>query len=33
MGAQEIGLELDAHVANVIAALQPIAADLGLPAG
>jgi len=33
MGAQELGLELDAHVANVIAALQPIAADLGLPAG
>ena len=33
LGAQELGLELDAHIANVIAALQPIAADLGLPAG
>jgi putative nucleotidyltransferase with HDIG domain len=30
-GAGELGLELDAHIANVIAALQPIAADLGLP--
>lgn len=30
-GAELLGLELDAHIANVIAALQPIAADLGLP--
>ena len=33
LGAQELGLELDVHIANVISALQPIAADLGLPAG
>ncbi|MGE3140448.1 MAG: HD domain-containing protein [Thermoleophilia bacterium] len=32
-GAEELGLDLDVHIANVIAALQPIAADLGLPAG
>jgi len=32
-GAELIGLELDAHIANVVAALQPISADLGLPAG
>jgi putative nucleotidyltransferase with HDIG domain len=32
-GAELIGLELDAHIANVVAALQPIAADLGLPSG
>jgi putative nucleotidyltransferase with HDIG domain len=32
-GAALLGLELDAHIANVVAALQPIAADLGLPAG
>ena len=31
-GAEEIGRPLDEHVATVIAALQPIAADLGLPA-
>lgn len=30
-GADLLGLELDAHIANVIAALQPIAAELGLP--
>jgi putative nucleotidyltransferase with HDIG domain len=29
-GAELIGLELDAHIANVIAALQPIAPELGL---
>jgi putative nucleotidyltransferase with HDIG domain len=29
-GAELLGLELDEHVANVIAALQPIAAELGL---
>ena len=32
-GAQLLGLELDAHIANVVEALQPIAADLGLPSG
>lgn len=31
-GAELLGLELDAHIAHVIAALQPIAAELGLPA-
>jgi len=31
-GAQELGVELDEHIANVVAALQPIAAELGLPA-
>jgi putative nucleotidyltransferase with HDIG domain len=30
-GAELLGLELDEHIANVIAALQPIAAELGLP--
>src|SRR3954463_8948386 len=29
-GAELLGLELDEHVANVVAALQPIAAELGL---
>jgi putative nucleotidyltransferase with HDIG domain len=29
-GAELLGLELDEHIANVIAALQPIARDLGL---
>jgi putative nucleotidyltransferase with HDIG domain len=29
-GAALLGLELDAHIANVIAALQPIAPELGL---
>ena len=29
-GAELLGLELDDHVANVIAALQPIAPELGL---
>lgn len=32
-GAELLGLELDVHVANVVEALQPIAVDLGLPAG
>ena len=30
-GAELIGLELDQHIANVVAALQPIAGELGLP--
>lgn len=29
-GAELIGLELDEHIANVVAALQPISAELGL---
>ena len=29
-GAELIGLELDQHIANVIEAMQGIAADLGL---
>jgi putative nucleotidyltransferase with HDIG domain len=29
-GAQLIGLELDEHIRNVVAALQPIASELGL---
>jgi putative nucleotidyltransferase with HDIG domain len=29
-GAELIGLELDEHIANVVAALQPIARELGL---
>jgi putative nucleotidyltransferase with HDIG domain len=29
-GAELLGLELDEHIANVIAALQPIAAELGI---
>ena len=29
-GAEELVVELDEHIANVIAALQPIAAELGL---
>ncbi|MFN0154222.1 MAG: HDIG domain-containing metalloprotein [Gaiella sp.] len=29
-GAELIGLELDEHIANVVAALQPVAARLGL---
>ena len=31
-GAEEIGRPLDEHIAFVVAALRPIAADLGLPA-
>jgi len=30
-GAEGLGLELDEHIANVVAALQPIAGELGLP--
>ena len=30
-GAEELGVELDQHIRNVVAALQPIAKDLGLP--
>ena len=29
-GAELLGLELDEHIANVVAALQPIASELGL---
>ncbi|MFL5982397.1 MAG: HD domain-containing protein [Gaiellaceae bacterium] len=32
-GAEGLGLELDEHIRNVVAALQPIASELGLPAG
>ena len=32
-GAELIGLELDEHIANGVAALQPISAARGLPAG
>ncbi len=31
-GAELLGIELDNHIANVVAALQPIAVRLGLPA-
>jgi len=31
-GADELGVPLDEHIANVVAALQPIAGELGLPA-
>ena len=31
-GAEELGVSLDEHIANVVAALQPIAGRLGLPA-
>ena len=30
-GAELLGIELDDHIRNVVAALQPIAGDLGLP--
>jgi putative nucleotidyltransferase with HDIG domain len=30
-GADELGIELDEHIRNVVAALQPIAGELGLP--
>jgi putative nucleotidyltransferase with HDIG domain len=30
-GAELIGVELDEHIANVVAALQPISKELGLP--
>ena len=29
-GAEELGIELDEHITNVVAALQPIAGELGL---
>jgi putative nucleotidyltransferase with HDIG domain len=29
-GAEELGLDLDQHIANVVAAMRPIAAQLGL---
>jgi predicted hydrolase (HD superfamily) len=29
-GAEELGVELDEHIRNVVAALQPIAPELGL---
>jgi putative nucleotidyltransferase with HDIG domain len=29
-GAEELGVELDEHIGNVVAALQPIASELGL---
>jgi putative nucleotidyltransferase with HDIG domain len=32
-GAELLGLELDEHIANVIAAMQPIAGELGLRTG
>jgi predicted hydrolase (HD superfamily) len=32
-GAEELGLELDQHIANVVEALRPIAGDLGLRTG
>lgn len=32
-GAELIGRELDEHISNVVAALRPIAAELGLPVG
>ena len=31
-GAELLGVELDDHIRNVVAALQPISAELGLPA-
>jgi len=31
-GPELLGIELDDHIRNVVAALQPIAAELGLPA-
>jgi putative nucleotidyltransferase with HDIG domain len=30
-GAEELGVDLDEHIRNVVAALKPIAAELGLP--
>lgn len=32
-GAEELGVELDDHIRTVVEALQPIAAELGLPTG
>jgi predicted hydrolase (HD superfamily) len=31
-GAEDLGVELDEHIAFVIAAMEPIAGELGLPA-
>ena len=31
-GADELGVELDDHIRTVVAALTPIASELGLPA-
>ena len=31
-GAEELGVELDDHIRTIVAALQPISAELGLPA-
>jgi predicted hydrolase (HD superfamily) len=30
-GAEDLGVELDDHIRSVISALQPIAAELGVP--
>ena len=30
-GAEELGVELDDHIRNIVAALQPVASELGLP--
>jgi predicted hydrolase (HD superfamily) len=30
-GAEELGVELDDHIRTIVAALQPIAKELGLP--
>src|SRR6188472_1022055 len=32
-GAEDLGVELDDHIRTIVAALQPISAELGLPAG
>ena len=32
-GAEDLGVELDDHIRTIVAALQPIARELGLPAG
>jgi putative nucleotidyltransferase with HDIG domain len=32
-GAEELGLELDEHIANVIAGMRPVAVELGLRTG
>ena len=32
-GAEELGVELDDHIRTIVAALQPISVELGLPAG
>jgi predicted hydrolase (HD superfamily) len=31
-GAEELGVDLDEHIKQVVAALLPISAELGLPA-